>query len=173
MKFYGREQEIEALRWQFQRAQETKVARMAVVTGRRRIGKTTLIRKAFENSVFPFIYYFVTGNSNEEEMARLLVEQAARQLDIKYLPAITKVSDAIGWLLESSHSRPLVLVFDECQQLDSWPNFWSELQRTWDLGKRGAQVLFVLSGSVQTAIERIFGNSNEPLFGRTDQMMIV
>lgn len=173
MKFYGREQEIEALRWQFQRAQETKVARMAVVTGRRRIGKTTLIRKAFENSVFPFIYYFVTGNSNEEEMARLLVEQAARQLDIKYLPAITKVSDAIGWLLESSHSRPLVLVFDECQQLDSWPNFWSELQRTWDLGKRGAQALFVLSGSVQTAIERIFGNSNEPLFGRTDQMMIV
>ena len=70
MKFYGREQEIEALRWQFQRAQETKVARMAVVTGRRRIGKTTLIRKAFENSVFPFIYYIVTGNSNEEEMAR-------------------------------------------------------------------------------------------------------
>ncbi len=173
MKFYGREQEIEALRWQFQRAQETKVARMAVVTGRRRIGKTTLIRKAFEASVFPFIYYFVTSSSNEEEMAQLLVAQASRCLDIKYPPAITKVADAIGWLLEMSHSKPLVFVLDECQQLDSWPNFWSELQRTWDLGKSGAQALFVLSGSVQTAIERIFGNSSEPLFGRNDQMMIV
>ena len=53
MTFYGREQEMQALRWQFQRAQETKVARMAVVTGRRRIGKTTLIRKAFEGSLDP------------------------------------------------------------------------------------------------------------------------
>lgn len=61
MKFYGRQQEIQALCWQFQRAMETKAARMAVVTGRRRIGKTTLIRKAFESSKFPFIYYFVTG----------------------------------------------------------------------------------------------------------------
>ena len=173
MKFYGREQEMQALRWQFQRAQETKVARMAVVTGRRRIGKTTLIRKAFENSALPFIYYFVTGNSDEAEMARLLVAQASQSLDIKYPPAITKFSDAIGWLLDTSRIKPLVLVIDECQQLDSWPNFWGELQRTWDLGKEGAQALVVLSGSVQTAIERIFGNRNEPLFGRTDQMMIV
>ncbi|MCI5991610.1 MAG: ATP-binding protein [Sutterella sp.] len=93
MTFYGREQEMQALRWQFQRAQETKVARMAVVTGRRRIGKTTLIRKAFEGSLDPFIYYFVTGNTDEEEMAQLLVAQAAQCLDIRYPPAITKVSD--------------------------------------------------------------------------------
>lgn len=173
MRFYGREQEMQALRWQFQRAQETKVARMAVVTGRRRIGKTTLIRKAFEGSLDPFIYYFVTGNTDEEEMAQLLVAQAAQCLDIRYPPAITKVSDAIGWLLETSHSKPLILVLDECQQLDGRPKFWSELQRVWDLGKNGAQALLILSGSVQTAIERIFGSQNEPLFGRTDQMMIV
>lgn len=173
MKFYGREQEMEALRWQLQRAKETKTARMAVVSGRRRIGKTTLIRKAFEHSAEPFLYYFVTGHSTESEMARLLVAQASQILDIKYAPAITKVSDAVAWLLDCSRTKPLVLVLDECQNLDRWPNVWSELQRAWDLGKAGAQALFILSGSVQTAIGRIFGNRNEPLFGRTDQLMIV
>lgn len=173
MKFYGREEEMESLRWQLQRAQETRTARMAVVTGRRRIGKTTLIRKAFENSAIPFLYCFVTSHTREEEMAGLLVAQAAQRLGLRYPPAITKVADAIGWLLEISRTKPLVLVLDECQQLDRWPAFWSELQRAWDLGKGGAQALFILSGSVQTAIERIFGAQNEPLFGRADQMMVV
>lgn len=56
---------------------------------------------------------------------------------------------------------------------DGLPDFWAQLQRTWALGKDGAQALLILSGSVQTAVERIFGSRNEPLFGRSDQMMIV
>ena len=173
MRFYGREEEMASLQWQFERAQATQVARMVVVTGRRRIGKTTLIRKAFEAEPVPFLYYFVTGNSDEEAMAQLLVQQASQRLSIRYSPALTKLADVIGWLLEIAQRRPLVLVIDECQLLDRRPDFWSELQRTWDLGKNGSQLLLILSGSVQTTIERIFGGHNEPLFGRLDQMMIV
>ena len=62
MRFYGRENETETLRWQLSRARETRVARMVVVTGRRRVGKTTLIRKAFEASEVPLIYCYVTEN---------------------------------------------------------------------------------------------------------------
>ena len=55
MRFYDREQEIDFL----QETRETakKVARFTVVTGRRRIGKTTLVREAYKDQ--PFVYFFV------------------------------------------------------------------------------------------------------------------
>ena len=55
MKFYDREQEIAFLRETRETAEE--VARFTVVTGRRRIGKTTLIKEAYKNE--PFVYFFV------------------------------------------------------------------------------------------------------------------
>ena len=48
MKFYDREKEIAYLRDTRDAAQ--KVARFTVVTGRRRIGKTTLIREAYKDT---------------------------------------------------------------------------------------------------------------------------
>lgn len=174
MKFYGRQEEMDSLRWQFQTTQATKVARMAVVTGRRRIGKTTLIQKAFQDIHAPFLYYFVTGMSSEEAMTRSLVAMASERLSIRFPPALSKLADAIGWLLECSKTQPLVLVLDECQALEKKAeNFWSELQRVWDLGKSGAQLLLIMSGSIQSAMERIFGSHNEPLFGRADQLMTI
>ena len=55
MKFYDREQEISFLRETRDAAE--KVARFTVVTGRRRIGKTTLIREAYKDE--SFVYFFV------------------------------------------------------------------------------------------------------------------
>ena len=53
MKFYDREQELEALR----KVEEISShdAQMTVITGRRRIGKTTLIKRAFTK--IPFVYF--------------------------------------------------------------------------------------------------------------------
>lgn len=47
MRFYGREEELQMLRGQTQLAIKHRTARMAVVTGRRRVGKTSLIEEAF------------------------------------------------------------------------------------------------------------------------------
>ena len=55
MKFYDREQEMAFLKET--REQAEKVARFTVVTGRRRIGKTTLVREAYSDK--PFVYFFV------------------------------------------------------------------------------------------------------------------
>ena len=55
MKFFDRENEIEYLRKERKLAE--KAARMTVVTGRRRVGKTQLIQKAFEDE--PCIYLLV------------------------------------------------------------------------------------------------------------------
>lgn len=174
MRFYGRNDEIKSLRWQFQVAQENKVARMAVVTGRRRIGKTTLIQKAFEQSELPFIYLFISEMSSEEEIIQSLVSIAVKQLNIRFKPRLSNLAEVIEWLLDLSKQQPMVVVLDECQTLDKRiPHFWSELQHKWDQGKVGAQLLLIMSGSIQSTIERIFGNHNQPLFGRADQLMTV
>ena len=51
MRFYGREEEIRLLRKELDLAMRNKAGRLAVVCGRRRIGKTSLIMKAFELSL--------------------------------------------------------------------------------------------------------------------------
>ena len=71
MRFYDREQEIAFLRETRETAQ--RVARFTVVIGRRRIGKTTLIREAYKDE--PFVYFFVARKAESD-----LCEHAARPL---------------------------------------------------------------------------------------------
>lgn len=172
MRFYGRVEEIGALRALRTRTVKRGGAAMAVVTGRRRIGKTSLIRKALEDGETPYIYCFVNAYSDEAGVARELMRAAAQACRIEYPPAFGRLIDAVEYLLVLSRDRPMTIVFDECQVLDrTCPGFWSDLQRAWDLRKDGAKLLLVMSGSVQTMLERIFGGANEPLYGRADQIM--
>ena len=60
MKFYNREKETEALLAIEKRSEQ--YAQMTVITGRRRIGKTALIRHTFVDK--PFIYFFVGRKRN-------------------------------------------------------------------------------------------------------------
>ena len=62
MKFYDREQEIRKLREIERRSHE--VAQFTVVTGRRRVGKSSLILKACED--FTFAYLFVERKSEKD-----------------------------------------------------------------------------------------------------------
>ena len=59
MKFYDRENEVDTLRKI--ESSSAEVAQMTVITGRRRIGKTALIKQSF--SRIPFVYFFVVRKS--------------------------------------------------------------------------------------------------------------
>ena len=67
MKFYDREIETETLR----KIEETSksYAQMTVITGRRRIGKTTLVRHAY--GATDMIYFFVARKSETLKIAYL------------------------------------------------------------------------------------------------------
>ena len=58
MKFYNREKEIKKLLEI--KEQSKKNAQFSVVTGRRRIGKTQLLLKSYENT--KFLYFFIAKN---------------------------------------------------------------------------------------------------------------
>lgn len=145
---------------------------MVVVTGRRRVGKTTLILKALQNRNAPFVYCFVPRIASERDLAGLIAASLTEQLVVKFPPTLTTLAEAVAYLLELSKARPMVLVIDECQDLDGIaPNFWPQLQKVWGLGKDGAKLLFVMSGSLSSRLERIFGSRTEPLYGRCDVLM--
>lgn len=88
---------------------------------------------------------------------------------VKFPPTLTTLAEAVAYLLELSRARPMALIIDECQDLEGIaPNFWSQLQKVWGLGKNGAKLLLVMSGSLPSRLERIFGNRSEPQYGRSD-----
>ena len=76
MEFLGRDKETEWLR--ALRAKSARSARFAVVTGRRRIGKTALLLHAFGDA--PMLYFFVARQAERElcETFRAEIEAMTR-----------------------------------------------------------------------------------------------
>ena len=162
MKFYGRTKEIDILRKI--RNNSKGSAQFTVVTGRRRIGKTELIREAFGDS--PYLYFFVARRTEKE-----LCESFRNEIETKlgeFIPGEqVKFKDIFKWVLRTACTRPLTLVIDEFQDLRRCdPAIYSEMQREWDEYHNRAKINLIVCGSVNTMMNRIFRDDKEPLYGR-------
>ena len=149
----------------------THNSRMTVLTGRRRIGKTSLIKKAFENSDAPMLYFF-TGRKTEAA----LVEDFVREIHDKlhgYVPeGLKSVTGVLRHLFELAKTESFTLVIDEFQEFTSVnPSVFSDLQNLWDSYRSYTRMNLVLSGSVMSMMRRIFTDAHEPLFGRADNII--
>ena len=94
------------------REQARKVARFTVLTGRRRIGKTTLIREAYKDE--PFVYFFVARKA-EGDLCEAYIEEVNEKLGIPTLGSSRKFSDIFRYLMKLSETRSFTLVIDEFQ----------------------------------------------------------
>lgn len=170
MRFYNRENEISELK-RICNLSFTHNSRMTVLTGRRRIGKTSLIKKAFENSDAPMLYFF-TGRKAEAA----LVEDFVREIHDKlhgYVPeGLKSVTGVLRHLFELAKTESFTLVIDEFQEFTSVnPSVFSDLQNLWDSYRSYTRMNLVLSGSVMSMMRRIFTDAHEPLFGRADNII--
>ena len=165
MKFIDRESELEMLEEIRKRSERS--AMMTVITGRRRIGKTTLTIKAFEDR--PFLYLFVVRKS-EILLCRDFIEEINRSLKINVLGEFNSFARLFEYLLVLSESMPFTLVRDEFQEfLNVNKSVYGEIQKLWDLHKSKARMNLVLCGSVYSMMKRIFEDEKEPLFGRANE----
>ena len=48
----------------------------------------------------------------------LIAASLTEQLVVKFPPTLTTLAEAVAYLLELSRARPMVLVIDECQDLE-------------------------------------------------------
>lgn len=170
MRFYNRENEIAELK-RICNLSFTHNSRMTVLTGRRRIGKTSLIKKAFEDSDAPMLYFF-TGRKAEAA----LVDDFVREIHDKlhgYVPeGLMSVAGVLRHLFELAKTERFTLVIDEFQEFMTVnPSVFSDLQNLWDSYRSDTRMNLVLSGSVMSMMRRIFTDAHEPLFGRADNII--
>ena len=162
MKFYDREKEIAYLRETRDTAQ--KVARFTVVTGRRRIGKTTLIREAYKD--MPFVYLFVARKA-EADLCEAYLEEIGEKLGIPTLGSSRRFSDIFRYLMQLSQQRSFTLIIDEFQDFYRVNKaVFSEMQDIWDQYEKTSKINLVVCGSIYSMMQKIFKDKKEPLYGR-------
>lgn len=165
MNFYNRENELKLLHET--RLLSEQSARMTFIVGRRRIGKTTLIIKAFEE--FPFIYLFV-ARKNEPLLCREFTSVIEMSLKKKVHGEFNSFASLFEFLLSESQTNAFTLIIDEFQEFYQInPSVFSDMQRLWDQYKAKSKMNLVLSGSVFSLMKKIFENAKEPLFGRANE----
>jgi len=168
MKFYNRNNEIAELH-RIKKLSFTEHSRMTVVTGRRRIGKTSLIMKAVENE--PTVYLFV-GRKTETGLCAEFIPLISNALDFFVPSEISSMRTLFQYLMEIGTQKSFNLIFDEFQEFFNINvSIFSDIQNLWDQYRRKTKINLILSGSVYSLMHKIFQNSDEPLFGRADNII--
>lgn len=161
MIFYDREIETETL----QRIETTShdFAQMTVITGRRRIGKTTLIKHAYAGK--EIIYFFVARKS-ETLLCQELADTAHDVLG-EDIGSFTSISRLFSVLMHIAQRRHFTLIFDEFQNFKFVNEaFFSDMQNIWDSYKSEARINLIICGSIYSMMTKIFDDRKEPLYGR-------
>ena len=167
MKFYNREKEIKKLLEI--KEQSKKNAQFSVVTGRRRIGKTQLLLKSYENT--KFLYFFVAKKS-EVILCQDFLQELKEKLNAPILGEVNSFSVLFEYIVQLSYEQNITLIIDEFQEFFTVnPSVYSDMQRIWDLHKDKAKLNLIVSGSVISLMYKIFENYKEPLFGRANHFI--
>ena len=162
MKFYGRNQEIIRLLQLDEQSCKTSV--FTLLLGRRRTGKTTLVRHAFHDK--QLLYFFVSSKT-EAMICKEFQQSIESGLGLHIYGQVDKFSTLLRELMIYSEQHHLTLMIDEFQRLyDIDPAIMSEIQDVWDSHKDRAHIHLIACGSVYSMMLKIFRDKKEPLFGR-------
>ncbi|ALM74590.1 ATP-binding protein [Thermococcus barophilus] len=164
--FYNRKAELEKLEKIYAHPDSTFV----VIYGRRRVGKTALVREFLKNKLG--LYFFV-GEKDEamliEEYLKEIGNVLGEHLPSYFTPRFSSLEELFEFLLDFSKEQKLIVVFDEFQNFRSVKSsFFSSLQKLWDM-KNEANLILIAVGSHVGMMKRIFMDNKEPLFGRVDE----
>jgi AAA+ ATPase superfamily predicted ATPase len=164
MKFYDRQKELEKLA-SFENLADRNLFFIRM-TGRRRIGKTLLVREYLKKINTQSLYFFVTKKKEKlllEEYAAIISEQLNEYVGIGF----KDFDDFFKFLFALLKRKKIIIVFDEFQNFKYVNDaIFSILQKHIDLNKQQSKGLLLVIGSVNSMMQRIFENTDQPLYGR-------
>ncbi len=161
MKFIGRKLELEKLNEEYGRE-----SGFAVVYGRRRIGKTTLIKEFLKDKT---AFYFLATEELESQSMKRLAGVAARVTGNSLLKkaSFSDWLDLFQVIADYKPDQKKVLVIDEFPYLVKInPAFPSILQNAWDEILKDRNVMLILSGSLISMMKKYALSYDSPLYGR-------
>lgn len=168
MKFLGREKEILDLEKEYARD-----GGFVVIYGRRRIGKTTLIKQFIKSKT---AFYFLATKEVESQSMKRFAGVIARTTgnSVMQKAAFSDWLDLFQAVADYKPNEKKVLVIDEFPYLvkvnDSFPSI---LQNAWDEILKDSNVMLILCGSLISMMKKHALSYESPLYGRrTAQMRI-
>jgi hypothetical protein len=167
MKFIDREEELSRLIALSKR----RDGGLAVVTGRRRVGKTRLLVEWVEQSGG---VYFVADQSSPEVQRRYLTAALAAKLrgldGVTFADWRALLAGVAERAIEAKWTGPLVL--DEIPYLVlQAPELPSVLQQFIDHDAKRARLTVAIAGSSQRMMQGLVMNASAPLFGRARELL--
>ncbi len=166
MKFIGRKEELGKLEAEYQRD-----GSFVVVYGRRRVGKTTLIKEFIKNKTA--FYYLATEELEVQSMKRLAgVIGRATNNSLLNKAVFNDWLDLFQLVADYKPNEKKVLVIDEFPYLvKTNPAFPSILQNAWDELLKDNNVMLILSGSLIGMMLKHTLSYDGPLYGRRTAQM--
>lgn len=160
-RFVGRQNELQVL----EQAWGSPRFEFTVIYGRRRVGKTRLIREYLQDK--PSVYFMAleaNEATNLEGLARAYATfLGARASRASYL----SFEDLFADMADTARIRPFVLVIDEFPFLaQSYSPISSLLQRFCDTDFAASGLHLILCGSSMSFMERQVLSAKSPLYGR-------
>ena len=166
MRFIGRKNELHTLNTEYNRNNS-----FVVIYGRRRVGKTTLIKEFLKNKTA--FYYLATEELESQSMKRL-ANVIARTTKNTLLQKIefTDWLDLFQLIADYKPEEKKVLVIDEFPYLVKTNSaFPSILQNAWDEFLKDSNVMLILSGSLIGMMQKHALSYDSPLYGRRTAQM--
>ena len=166
--FIGREYELKTLNDLYS---ENKF-QLAVVYGRRRVGKTTLLAKFIEDK--PAIFFAASEASNKINLEYFSEQVLTFFNDYGIVSPFTDWETAFRYLARHSQDKSVVLVIDEFPYVaESNKSLMSMMQNAIDHSLKDTKLFMILCGSYMGFMERDVLGYKSPLFGRrTAQLKI-
>ena len=144
---------------------------MAVLTGRRRVGKTMLSLEFAKSH--KHLYFFVSRKT-EPLLCEEYLSEIKNTFTVPIIGEIKTFKDIFRLLLEISFKEHFTLIIDEFQEFYTVNStVYADIQHLWDVNKQKSKMNLILIGSVYSLMYKIFQNSKEPLFSRADRQIYI
>lgn len=161
MDFIGRKNELEKLNSEYKNSSS-----FVVVYGRRRIGKTTLIKEFIKDKLS---FYFLATEELETQSMKRFAGVIARTTENNLLEKanFSDWIDLFRLVAEYKPEQKKILVIDEFPYLvKTNPAFTSILQNAWDEILKDKNIMLILSGSLLGMMQKHALSYESPLYGR-------
>ena len=165
--FYDRQNELKTLSQIEQQSQ--KNACFTVITGRRRIGKTELLKHFITDKKSAYLF---TTRSAEKILCGQWQKILEESLGLKIFGTLETLAELFEQIMLFSKENHFTLVIDEIQDIEYVNKaFFSQMQNIWDSNKASSKINLIVCGSVYSLMTKIFKDDKEPLFGRATHII--
>ena len=160
--FIGREAELKKLNQRYSR----KGLEFAVIYGRRRVGKTSLINEFVKDKKTIFFPALRAGaKENLESLSKVI--HLFDHPDAVEAPAFSSFDAALAEITRIAEKQRVIFVIDEFPYLaEAVPSIPSRLQHLLDHEWKQSGMFLILCGSSMSFMEKEVLSRNSPLFGR-------